>query len=120
MLALTFITTRSPSHRLRIVLLSIAGVVVLAGCSSRALLSIDIVADLFKQRASFEQSYDLGEQGRFARYCLGAMIALDKPIGIGPLQFAKYFHRRHPQLLLERLHVRRLAGRRVLSGAGRA
>jgi hypothetical protein len=90
MLALTFITTRSPSHRLRIVLLSMAGVV-LMGLFIAALLSIDIVADLFKQRASFEQSYDLGAQGRFGRYWLGALLALDKPIGIGPLQFAKFF-----------------------------
>jgi hypothetical protein len=90
MLALTFITTRSPSHRLRIVLLSMTGVV-LMGLFIAALLSIDIVADLFKQRASFEQSYDLGAQGRFGRYWLGALLALDKPIGIGPLQFAKFF-----------------------------
>jgi hypothetical protein len=89
-LALTFITTRSPSHRLRLVLLSITGVVVLAGFIG-ALLSIDIVADLFKQRASFEQSYDLGEQGRFARHLRGAILALDWPLGIGPLQFNKYF-----------------------------
>jgi hypothetical protein len=90
MLALTFITTRSPSHRVRIVLLSVTGVVVLAAFIG-ALLSIDIVADLFKQRASLEQSYDLGAQGRFARYWLGAVMALDRPIGIGPLQFAKFF-----------------------------
>ena len=64
--------------------------VVLAGFIA-ALLSIDIVADLFKQRASLEQSYDLGAQGRFARYALGAILALDKPFGIGPLQFSKYF-----------------------------
>ena len=90
MLALTFITTRSPSHRLRLVLLSVTGVVVLVGFIG-ALLSIDVVAELFKQRASFEQSYDLGEQGRFARHVLGAILALDKPLGIGPLQFHKYF-----------------------------
>ena len=89
-LALTFVTTRSSSHRLRLVLLSVTGVVVLAGFIG-ALLSIDAVADLFKQRASFDQSYDLGEQGRFARHALGAIMALDKPIGIGPLQFHKYF-----------------------------
>ncbi len=89
-MALTFITTRSPSHRLRLVLLSVTGVVVLAGFIG-ALLSIDIVADLFKQRASFSQSYDMGEQGRFARHILGAVLALDMPFGIGPLQFAKYF-----------------------------
>ena len=91
MLALTFITTplavaaaadRAAERHRR----GRAG-----GCSSRALLSIDIVADLFKQRASLEQSYDLGAQGRFARYRLGAILALDKPFGIGPLQFAKYF-----------------------------
>jgi len=56
-----------------------------------ALLSIDVVAELFKQRASLEQSYDVGEQGRFARYALGAVFGLDKPFGIGPLQFSKYF-----------------------------
>ena len=89
-LALTFVTTRSSSHRLRLVLLSVTGVVVLAGFIG-ALLSIDAVADLFKQRASFVQSYDLGEQGRFARYARGAVMALDQPIGIGPLQFNKYF-----------------------------
>ena len=89
-LALTFVTTRSSSHRLRLVLLSVTGVVVLAGFIG-ALLSIDAVADLFKQRANFVQSYDLGEQGRFARYARGAVMALDQPIGIGPLQFNKYF-----------------------------
>jgi hypothetical protein len=89
-LALTFITTRSGSHRLRLVLLTVTGAVVLVGFIG-ALLSIDAVADLFQQRASFEQSYDLGAQGRFARYALGAIMALDFPIGIGPLQFHKYF-----------------------------
>jgi hypothetical protein len=90
MLELTFITSRSPSQRLRIVLLSLTGMVVLAVFIA-ALLSIDIVADLFKQRASFEQSYDVGAQGRFARYGLGAILALDMPFGVGPLQFSKYF-----------------------------
>src|SRR3954468_5117089 len=89
-LALTFVTTRSASHRLRLVLLSVTGVVVMVGFIG-ALLSIDAVADLFKQRASFEQSYDMGEQGRFARHALGAIMALDYPIGIGPLQFHNYF-----------------------------
>ena len=89
-LALTFVTTRSPPQRLRIVLLSVTGVVVVAAFIA-ALLSIDIVADLFKQRASLEQSYDLGAQGRFARYVLGFILALDKPLGIGPLQFSKFF-----------------------------
>lgn len=89
-LTLTFLTTRSPSQRLRIVLLSIAGIAVMA-LFLAALLSIDVVAELFKERARLEQSYDLGAQGRFARHVLGAILALDKPFGIGPLQFSKYF-----------------------------
>jgi hypothetical protein len=46
---------------------------------------------MFKQRASFEQSYDAGRFGRFGRYILGADMALDLPLGIGPLQFNRYF-----------------------------
>jgi hypothetical protein len=88
--ALTFITTRSPAHRLRLVLLSVGGVVLMAAFIA-ALLSIDAVAELFKQRASLEQSYDVGAQGRFARFGMGFILALDKPLGIGPLQFATFF-----------------------------
>jgi hypothetical protein len=90
MLGLIFLTTRSPPQRLRIVLLAIAGVAVLAA-GLAVLLSIDIVAKLFAERASFNQSYDVGAQGRFARHFLGAVMALDYPLGIGPLQFSKYF-----------------------------
>ena len=56
-----------------------------------ALLSIDAVATLFAQRASLHQEYDVGGLGRFARHVLGALLALDRPLGIGPLQFDKYF-----------------------------
>jgi hypothetical protein len=90
MLALTFITTRSPSHRLRLVLLSIAGAVTFS-IFIAALLSIDSIDELFKERASLHQDYDVGAQGRFARHVLGAILALDKPVGVGPLQFHKYF-----------------------------
>jgi hypothetical protein len=89
-LALTFVTTRSPSLRLRVVLLTIAGIAVMT-LFVVALLSIDRVAELFKERAQLEQSYDIGAQGRFARHILGAIFALDQPLGVGPLQFSKYF-----------------------------
>ena len=89
-LGLTFLTTRSQAHRVRLVLLPLAGGVIMAGFIA-ALLAIPAIAELFVQRASLEQSYDLGAQGRFARYALGFVMALDRPIGIGPLQFAKYF-----------------------------
>ena len=89
-LALTFVTTRSPSQRLRIVLLPINGVALMS-MFIVALLSIDAIAELFKQRASLSQDYDVGGLGRFARHILGAEMALERPLGIGPLQFSQYF-----------------------------
>jgi hypothetical protein len=89
-LALTFVTTRSPSRRLRVVLLGVAGIAAVTLLAA-ALLSIESVANLFQERARLEQSYDMGAQGRFARHALGAVFALDRPLGIGPLQFSKYF-----------------------------
>ncbi len=86
----TFVTTRSANERMRIVLIAIAGIAVLALVIA-ALLSLERVADLFKERASLEQSYDVGHLGRFGRHLLGAQIALDRPFGIGPLQFHKIF-----------------------------
>ena len=55
------------------------------------LLSFDSISEMFKQRASFDQSYDEGRFGRFGRHILGADMALDLPFGIGPLQFHNYF-----------------------------
>jgi O-Antigen ligase len=86
----TFVTSRSPNERMRIVLITIAGLVVMV-LVLMALLSTERVADLFKERASLDQSYDVGPLGRFGRYALGAELALDRPFGIGPLQFHKSF-----------------------------
>jgi Acetyltransferase (GNAT) domain len=52
-----------------------------------ALLSVGEVSQLFSERAALEQDYDTGRFGRFGRYGLGADIALEHPLGIGPLQF---------------------------------
>ena len=89
-MALEFVTTRSTRQRARIVLLAIVGLVAV-GAASAALLSIDQVAELFRQRASLEQSYDVGPMGRFGRHVLGFMMTLDYPLGIGPLQFSRFF-----------------------------
>src|SRR4029453_3706818 len=63
----TFVTSRSPNERMRIVLIAVAGLVVMA-LVLMAPLSTERVADLFKERASLEQSYDAGPLGRFGRY----------------------------------------------------
>ena len=63
----------------------------LAAALVAVLLSFDSIAQLFKQRASFDQSYDEGRFGRFGRHILGAEMALGLPFGIGPLQFNRFF-----------------------------
>jgi hypothetical protein len=89
MLAFMCLTTRSARQRLRILIFAMIGGSVLA-VFIVALLSLDQVADLFKERASLVQSYDAGHLGRFGRHILGALMVFDHPEGIGPLQFSRY------------------------------
>jgi hypothetical protein len=90
MTLLSFLTGRSGHVRVRIVLFAAFGAIVLVALLV-LLLSLDSVAALFRERASLEQSYDLGEFGRFGRHELGALLALDRPLGLGPLQFHMLF-----------------------------
>jgi len=90
MLALMILTSRSHAQRSRIIVTAVAAVIIVAMLVA-VLLSFDSVGEMFKQRASFDQSYDEGRFGRFGRHILGAQMALDLPFGIGPLQFHNYF-----------------------------
>jgi hypothetical protein len=88
--ALNFLTTDSARKKLRILILVMLAAGLIAAMLS-VLLSIDAFANIFKERASLFQSYDAGRFGRFGRHILGAAMALDYPLGIGPLQFSRYF-----------------------------
>src|SRR5882724_11713550 len=90
MLVLMVLTSRSQAQRSRIIVMALVAVI-LAVMLIAVLLSFDSIGEMFKQRASFDQSYDTGRFGRFGRHVLGADMALDLPFGIGPLQFHKYF-----------------------------
>jgi hypothetical protein len=90
LMALHLITTRSAAERTRIVLMALVGVAALAALVT-ALLMIEQVAALFRERASLEQAYDVGRFGRFGRHVLGLLTALDNPLGLGPLQFRNFF-----------------------------
>jgi O-antigen ligase len=90
MMLLTLLTTFSGRVRIRIVILTIVGVTVFAALIA-VVLSFDQVGDLFKQRASLDQSYDSGPMGRFGRHIVGFQMALDRPFGLGPMQFNKIF-----------------------------
>jgi hypothetical protein len=89
-MGLCLLTAPSAGTRIRIVSLAIVGGV-MGLIFLAALLSIPQVADLFAQRATLDQAYDVGHFGRFGRYVLGAELGLDRPFGIGPLQFSSYF-----------------------------
>jgi hypothetical protein len=90
MMVLSFLTSRSDAARLRILLIAAVGMALLAGLVV-LLLTFDSVAALFAERAAFEQGYDVGQFGRFGRHVLGMQLALDHPLGLGPLQFHNLF-----------------------------
>jgi hypothetical protein len=90
LMTLAFLASHSAGERLRIVLVAVGGMLAMAALLA-ALLSMGQVSELFSERAALEQDYDAGHFGRFGRYALGAQIALDHPLGIGPLQFYKIF-----------------------------
>jgi hypothetical protein len=86
----TLVCARSHALKLRIVVLWVVGLLLAAGLLS-ALLSVESVNDLFSQRASLEQNYDVGEFGRFHRHILGFLLVLSRPFGIGMLQFWRLY-----------------------------
>jgi hypothetical protein len=87
---LGIVTAQSAGQRIRIVSIAIMGAV-LGALFLAALLSMHEVGDLFNERATLDQSYDVGHFGRFGRYVLGAELGLERPFGIGPLQFSHFF-----------------------------
>lgn len=74
--------------RLRIMLMS--GLAIsLAIAGLLAVLQIPGTAEFLTERARLVQSYDGGEGGRFARYGTGLSLAIENPLGIGPLNFGR-------------------------------
>ena len=87
---LVFANERNPLVRLRIVALAVVGALMVALALVVA-LHTSSVGTLFAERAELVQSYDSSHLGRFARHVLGFLLAGERPLGIGPLQFYKTF-----------------------------
>ena len=85
-----FLQSRSGMFRLRIVVMTIAALVLLVA-AMLVILQIPGVADMFTNRAKLAQDYDSARLGRFARYGIGFALALEKPLGIGPLVFGQIY-----------------------------
>ena len=89
-ISITFVLTPSPDVRFRIVVFSVLGTVVAAVLLS-IILSIPSVWSLFVERFSLNQSYDVGETGRFGNQANSIPMLLGLPLGFGPRGFAAIF-----------------------------
>ncbi len=87
---LALINEQNAVRRLRLLALGALGVVGLIGLIG-VVLSIDSVSEMFQQRAKLVQDYDGARLGRFARYSLGFQMVMERPLGLGALEFNKYF-----------------------------
>jgi O-antigen ligase len=86
--ALLFVAERRTSARIRFLVLLMLALVAAVALIAVA-LSIPTIADLFRERAQIEQSYDVGHLGRFQRYAIGFNMMLDHPLGIGAIEFGR-------------------------------
>jgi O-antigen ligase len=55
------------------------------------MLSVGTIGDVFKERASLVQEYDVGSGGRFTQQQDSIPVLLERPNGLGPYQFHKYY-----------------------------
>lgn len=84
------INERDTLRRFKYIILAVLGFLLVA-LALVAILQVDTVATLFSERGKIVQEYDGGRLGRFARHLLGFQMAVEKPFGIGPLQFETYY-----------------------------
>lgn len=90
MVAMMFVLTPDARLRLRMGIGAAVGSMVFAGLIV-GILAVPEVADVFKVRADLSQSYDVGETGRFATQQRAIWEIIDRPLGLGPLQFSKHY-----------------------------
>jgi hypothetical protein len=87
----TFATAGTNRQRLKLII-----AMVLAACLALGVLaaanSIPQVADLMGERSSFEQSYDVGPEGRFGGQLKAIGLILSHPLGLGALEFHEHYH----------------------------
>lgn len=92
-IALVFILLlkeRTGAFRLKILLLSLAAIVLLVVAVVIA-LQFDQVRNLFLDRTTLVKEYDGGHLGRFARHRIGFLMMMENPLGIGPMVFSEIF-----------------------------
>jgi O-antigen ligase len=86
MVGMTFITTPDFRLRSRLLISTVIGAVLVVVLATLA-LTIEPVQELFVERWSLHQSYDVGETGRFANQLNAVPMLLENPNGLGPQRF---------------------------------
>lgn len=81
---------RTTAFRMKILLISVAAGVLLVLALAIA-LQIPQIADLFSNRAKLVQDYDGARLGRFERHKIGFLMAMERPLGLGPMAFGKIY-----------------------------
>lgn len=85
-----FLQSLSGRFRLRIVVMTLAAIALLI-VAMIVIIQIPGVSDMLSNRAKLAQDYDSARLGRFARYAIGFQLALERPLGIGPLVFGTIY-----------------------------
>jgi len=84
-------TTRRRTDVRRFAAVAVLGTVALAA-SLAAALNLDTVSSVFEERASLDQSYDEGPEGRFGGQAKARALILEHPFGIGTHTFRDTYH----------------------------
>ncbi len=88
---LALVTASRAIVRLKIIGLLALGSILALGVVAAALTN-DKVAELVSQRASLEQSYDTGSEGRFGGQQKAIGLIAENPLGIGAQEFTSRYH----------------------------
>jgi O-antigen ligase len=86
-----FVIAATNRERIKLILSIVLAGVLAVGVFAAA-QSIPKVAELLGERASFEQSYDVGPEGRFGGQEKAADLVMQHPLGIGALEFGRVHH----------------------------
>ena len=90
MVALMFAASQSARFRARLAGLSLVAAIGV-GALLAGMLSVGTIGAVFKERASLVQDYDVGDTGRFTKQEESIPVLLERPNGLGPLQFRNYY-----------------------------
>lgn len=93
--AIILFTSRRNADFNRLGMVGIIGVVT-AALALFAVMQVEQVRSLLDERASLDQSYDVGPEGRFGGQEKARALILDNPLGIGTHTFRDKYHHEEP------------------------